>query len=407
MVCVIINAAPALLLKKGTAIDLQERPFTGTPLQAAIAADDIAPNKNSTGTVEIILKKLKEFDSEHYHAIFKEQVRELYEKSLRVYIGMQEKEIARLCKLGGELPDNDPQQTGINKKMRQAQVNLHAYAEALRSDDLNMLFETHKKAQADNAFDFKPYVDAILAINLRNTEQKAQLDDVMTLINAKTEEETKAVITRTGVAPRESEDCRNKPFNELTLVQKLNRFREKLAEQLQREIIFNPHHILTGLKANADVWFALPDRQDPNNDKRSVIFSQLCGFAQRLASEPVKQDIRQGTCYLTGEDEAGDYHLTGKNAIRRTRQSGFNTTGPNFSHVENSLVDVSVSSLVDGIGYKFGGSTSQPERCSYWGCGLWEFKIYVEQKQQAFRTYYAAGAVDSQLPSSMKSFRCC
>src|SRR3990167_3952426 len=140
MVCVIINAAPALLLKKGTAIDLQERPFTGTPLQAAIAADDIAPNKNSTGTVEIILKKLKEFDSEHYHAIFKEQVRELYEKSLRVYIGMQEKEIARLCKLGGELPDNDPQQTGINKKMRQAQVNLHAYAEALRSDQFKKAF---------------------------------------------------------------------------------------------------------------------------------------------------------------------------------------------------------------------------------------------------------------------------
>jgi|GEM_PF-2969262 len=368
MVRDIINVAPELLLKEGTAIDLQGRPFTGTPLQAAIAVDDIAPNTNSTGTVEIILEKLKQFDPEHYHATLEEQAHEIYKKSLLVYIDMQEREIMRLRELGSKLPDNDPQQTGINEKMRQAQANLRAYAEALRSDDLNMLFETHKKAQADNAFDFQPYIDAICKA------PQAELGDVMALINAN-EEETKAVIARTGVLPRESDDCRNKPLHSLTLVQKLNRFREKFAAHMQREIIFNPHHILTGLKANEAVWDTLPHAQDPNYHKRGIISSQLCGFAQRLASEPVKQDIRQGTWYLTEENE------------RRTRQSRFNTCDTNYSVVKNSLVDVSVSSVVDGVGYKFAGwcwRSGGGGRCVE-DCGL-RFKTYVEQKQQAFRT---------------------
>ena len=374
MVRDLLKVAPKLLLKKGTAIDLQGRPFTGTPLQAAIAVDDIAPNTNSTGTVEIILEKLKQFDSEQYHAIFEEQARELYEKSLRVYISMQEKEIARLCKIGGELLTNDPQQTGINEKIRQAQANLQAYADAIRSNDLNTLFKTHLQAQADNAFDFQLYVDAIL-----NAPQ-AEFDDVMALINAKTEEKTKTVIARTGVGPRESDDCRNKPFNQLTLVQKLNRFREKLTEHMQREIIFNPQHILTVLKANEAVWDTLPRAQDPNYHKCSVIFSQLCGFAQRLASEPVKQDIRQGTWYVTQENE------------RRTRQSRFNTLDYSYNFVKNLRVDVSVSSVAGGVGYKFAAASAKPYgaamRLVTAGAGAWphcDFKTYVEQKQQACR----------------------
>ncbi len=245
------------------------------------------------------------------------------------------------------LLDNDSQQTDVNEKIRQTQINLAAYADALRSDDLNTLFETHKKAQADNAFDFKPYVNAIIAIDLRYHHQKAQLDDVMALlIKAKKETEakakTKAVIARTGIAPRESDDCRNQPFYSLTLVQKLNRFREKLAEHMQREIIFNPQHILAGLRSNEVVWRILPDTQDPNCHKRCVISSQLCGFAQRLAPEPVKQDIRQGAWYLTEENE------------RRTRQSRFNKVDSNYKVVKNELDDVSISFLaVNGVGYKF------------------------------------------------------
>ena len=152
---------------------------------------------------------------------------------------------------------------------------------------------------------------------------------------------------------------------------------------------------MTGLKANEAVWDTLPYAQDQHYHKRSVIFSQLCGFAQRLASEPVKQDIRQGTWYLTEENE------------RRTRQSRFNAPSANYSVVKNVLVDVSVSARVSGVGYKFGGLIW----AAIGGRGGWAgesvrrcFKTYVEQKQQACRTYYAASAIVSQLSNLMKSF---
>ena len=363
MVRDIINAAPELLLKKGTGIDLQGRPFTGTPLQAAIAVDDIAPNANSTGTVEIILEHLKRLDPKNYQNTFEQQAGELYKKSLRVYVDMQEKEIARLRKLGGELPDNDPQQTGINEKIRQAQANLHVYAEALRSNDLNILFETHNKAQADNAFDFQPYVDAI------TNATQAELDDVMALINAKTPEETAAAIARTGVASAQTDEARTKPFDQLTLVQKLNRFREKFVAHTQKEIIFNSQHILVGLQSNETTWDTLPHAADTNYHKRTVIFSQLVGWAQRNAPEPVRQDIRQGTWYLTQENE------------RRTRQSRFNALDSNYSVVRNSLVDVSISGAVDGVGYKFAGAASAlGGRCEPWAVGSFGFQNLCRTK---------------------------
>lgn len=338
MVCDILNAAPKLLLKTGTATDYHGRTFTGTPLQAAIAVDDIAPNANSTGTVEIILEQLKQLDPNNYRNSFEQQAGELYKKNLRVYVSMQEKEIARLCKLGKELPSSDPEKTKINDNIKKAQANLHAYAEALYSNDLNTLFETHKKAQADNAFDFQPYVDAI------TNATQAELDDVMALINAKTPEETAAAIARTGVAAMQTNEAREKLFDQLTLAQKLNRFREKFVAQSEKEIIFNPNHILSGLKANEAVWDTLSHAQDQQYHKRTVIFSQLVGWAQRNAAEPIRQDIRQGTWYLIQENE------------RRTRQSRFNTLDSNYSVVKNSLVDVSISGVVDGVGYKFGGA---------------------------------------------------
>ena len=57
-----------------------------------------------------------------------------------------------------------------------------------------------------------------------------------------------------------------------------------------------------GLKINERVWDEIRAGNyiaDPYYKKRAVIFSQLVGWAQRNAAEPVKQDIRQGTSYLT------------------------------------------------------------------------------------------------------------
>jgi hypothetical protein len=217
----------------------------------------------------------------------------------------------------------------------------------------------------------------------------------MAHIFAETPEATAAAIARTGVASAQTDEARAKPFDQLTLVQKLNRFREKFVAQSEKEIIFNPNHILSGLQSNVTIWDTLPYAADTNYHKRIVIFSQLVGWAQRNAAEPVRQDIRQGTWDLTRENE------------RRTRQSRFNTFDSNYSVVKNSLVDVSISGVVDGVGYKFAAGY-RARSCPGWlasdlhgdirmALAHSVFKTYVEQKQQAYRTYYAASAFNSQL----------
>jgi len=119
---------------------------------------------------------------------------------------------------------------------------------------------------------------------------------------------------------------------------------------MQQEIIFNPNHILEAMKEHERVWneIAIGRFSDHpasgDRPKRAVIFSQLLGFAQRCAPEPVKQDIRQGVWYL----------MRGEETELRARSSRFNIfDGRGISR--NYLVDVSLSDSlsIDGIGYKF------------------------------------------------------
>ena len=160
---------------------------------------------------------------------------------------------------------------------------------------------------------------------------------------------------------------------------------------MQREIIFNPQHILTALKANDAACNTRPNIHNYKDyyKRRNVIFSQLCGFAQRLASEPVKQDIRQGACYLIEENE------------RRTRQSRFNTLDNNYDVVKNSLVDVSVSSVIDGLGYKFGESTCHTCSKDY----PWRVfsKLMSNKNNKLSVLYHLTSAINSQqLQNSVK-----
>ncbi|MCX7120916.1 MAG: hypothetical protein NTZ67_03975 [Gammaproteobacteria bacterium] len=151
-----------------------------------------------------------------------------------------------------------------------------------------------------------------------------------------------------------------------------------------------PHHILTGQKHNEKTWDEVDAMSitDPGYKKRIVIFSQLVGWSQRNAAEPVKQDIRQGTYYLTEEKEP------------RSRPSRFNDWNSTQGVVRNSVVDEAIldSSVIDGIGYKFGAASllHAGSVASAGGAGTvrggWSrllFKIYVEQKRHTWKTYCA------------------
>src|SRR3989338_2375889 len=264
-------------------------------------------------------------------------------------------------------------QKAVLKKLETKQVQLlelspHLLkAQERQYDEIQKKIEAHNQAQEHNAFDFQPYVNAILSA------PDAELDVVMELINATTPEETAAVVARYLVAEKPSDAARLKSFDELTLVEKLNRFREELVKHMQQEIIFNPNHILAGLKHNEETWNADDAGRiaDPGYKKRTIIFSQLAGWAQRNAAEPVKQDIRRGCKY--------DYFTEDEEP--RTRRSRFNKYSRNGNIVRNSLADVSLvdSSVVDGLGYKVaadGRGAGAPWPGAGWGNagGVWEWQ---------------------------------
>lgn len=337
MVLNILRADSSYLEKPATVKNSVDVEYIVKPLQAAIMANDVQ-----------MAQKIAELfaNISNGDVIMQGQILQIYKKSLRMYYEKQVAEVTRLTvlKTAG---------TAINEAaLTTATARRDAYEAALRSNNILDIVKAHDKAQEHNAFDFKPYVDAILDPTL----PQAELDEVMELINATTPDATQAAIAK-GVSPIEigfikdgraytREDVQAMLFSDLTLLQKINRFREKLTQHMQQEIIFNPHHILAGLKINGTTWDTLPHAQDPQYKKRSIIFSQLVGRAQGTAAEPVKQDIRQGTYYLIEENEP-----------RSSRSARFNTWDHTASKIVcNSLVDDSLinSSSFDGLGYKFG-----------------------------------------------------
>lgn len=354
MVMNILRANPSYLLRSTTVKNSVDVESNRTPLQAAIMSNDIQ-----------MIEKMRE----HFaripdgDVIMQRQILQIYKESLTMYYEKQKIEVERL-----KITSND------KTALRAAIDRRGAYEFALHSDNILDIFDAHREAQAHNIFDFQPYVDAIT--NAGKSKELRELDGLIALIKAETPEETAAACARMGIAASQTSEARDKAFNELTLVEKLNRFREELVKHMQLEIIFNPHHISEGLRIYERAW------RDCDNERAwrdcyagpltnvsilPVIFCYLVGGAQRKAPEPFKQDIRQGTLYLTQLD------LT-QQVESRARPSRFSTYGDK----RNSLVDISLidASSLDGLGYKFGA-----------GCAMiseQEFKVHTFSRRRYF-----------------------
>lgn len=380
----ILNADPRYLLAKAKVKNSVGVEYEVTPLQAAIMANDIQLAERMKEHFARLTTDLNDNPIDGLAEMHR-QIKEITMQSLTHYHttllpeALKKLEAEQLALL--QLPtDLDAAQTKryktIVEKIKQITNSMLTCRTVLQRDDVDIheMLEAHNQAQEANAFDFDIYVKAIC-----NASQ-AELDVVMELINSKTSEEIKEIAKRTGVIHEAAEDIAKRtgvspteigfikdgktytreevqalPFDQLTLVQKLNRFREKSVEHMQQEIILNPNHILTGLKINEAAWndYYANRFTDPGYKKLSVIFSQLAGRLQEKAAEPVKQDIRQGTYYLIEKNEP------------RARPSRFNTWDAGMSTAAGlaSEVDVSLVSAVsfDGLGYKFA--------CAEWGEG--------------------------------------
>ena len=177
----ILRADPSYLLKKAKVKNSVGVEYDVTPLQAAIMTTDIQMAEKMKRGFERLTADLNDQPIDGIAEMHR-QIKDIYLKSLR---------------------------------------SLQPDTQVSESDDISVIIGAHNQAQEANAFDFKPYVEAILAAS------QAELDVVMQLINTKPSEEAAQVAASTGVSVTQTDEARAKSFDELTLVEKLNRFREE------------------------------------------------------------------------------------------------------------------------------------------------------------------------------------
>lgn len=166
------------------------------------------------------------------------------------------------------------------------------------------------------------------------------------------------------------------PNTTSALQSKLNRFKDNLERYVRENPVHNPY-ILQRL-------FEIYDNLPYDWDKECLLSQQTIGLVEKLSSAIWLSHISDGV-----------YNL-GKNASPVVPSRGFLTQ--NATRVDvRSLDRLGVDRCIDIYG-------AVVERAGPWARvrRLACFKTYVEQKQQAFRTYYAASAIDSQLHNSVK-----
>src|SRR3990167_2462246 len=144
---------PEALLETWEVKNSVDRTHVVKPLHAAIMANDIQLAEKMKAHFERLPDGLVEMHR---------QIKEIYTLSLERYCKIQNEKIAQFEALqdNGKSIDSEALET--------AQARLKSYSDALQSDDINTIVNTHHQAQEHNAFDFKPYVDAICAVDLNN-----------------------------------------------------------------------------------------------------------------------------------------------------------------------------------------------------------------------------------------------
>ncbi|OGT34675.1 MAG: hypothetical protein A3C44_05620 [Gammaproteobacteria bacterium RIFCSPHIGHO2_02_FULL_39_13] len=351
-----LNKNPGVLLAHNSV----GAPFTGllaaarnqiqlTPFQAALACGDDDMCKMMA---EQFARLTTDLEGNPIDGIaeMKQQYTNMIIKSLQHYLNKNELRIIQLITLRSELQKTDPNYTTTYKKIGEqiqtAQKNVRAYTKAFiasrsKTDEnksIDIIEKAHSQAQIDNKFDAKPYFEAI------ESATPTEIDALHRILTATTQQELDDAILATGTEFTQTDACRNKPFDQLNLFEKMNRYREELWLHMQDEIMLNPNHIQHALDLDYEKYWAIQDAgTDINFKKRDIIWVMGVGAPQRFASETYRQDIRQGTYYLVEKKEP------------RTRQFCFNACDRHGMCTRPVLADVSLtdSSLVDGWGFKF------------------------------------------------------
>ena len=248
------------LLQPGNGIDFSGRQFQFsededkntalTAIQAAIAAADFAPNKNSTGLCELLFEALKRQHTDRCYQIFHDQALALYTKSLRFYARKQADKIR-------DLEARQDAGEAIDDAVIQAAIQRHrTYLEALHSNDLAGIINAHTNPDPDPT---KPGTldaqkDHVISVN------PALIDAIAAASNA----EIQAIIDNPMI---------DSPLNNL-----LREFRAEFIKLSHEEIIFNPQHLIN-IFALYNTFYTRVAAADQNGMKRNFFWDHLVEFA--------------------------------------------------------------------------------------------------------------------------------
>lgn len=320
-----------------------------TPLDVAVMATDVQMIERMKPYFERLTEDAQGNRIDGL-AEFYRQIKGMYKKSLSRYCEIQRAKIDTLL-----AQQNNGQAMDV-QALETARARLAAYLQAIKVNTFKAIYKTHQQAQEHNAFDFQPYFDAIVGAD------DMQFKDAAALTYAQTPEEIQAAIAK-GVSPIEigftdqdgrrytREEVQALTFDQLTLIQKMNRFREKFVAHMQQEIIYNPYHILCALGINPDVWNGLMDGPGFMRFRANFISAQS-SYMERTAPEAVKQDFRQGIWWMKKYDHP------------RKRPSLFDDA--DILKYDKSLCDIS---CIEGWGYSFDIS-GVGERSDHFGRSL-------------------------------------
>ena len=192
----------------------------------------------------------------------------------------------------------------LHPELIASNINHQGMCEIIRS-----YFDTNDQAEIDTqcAEIFPNGFDACV----KEQEQKAKefhlLDLMLDAISQETSPEAiKAALDLNGARFDEADDAtRRKPFEQLSLVEKFNRFREVSAKQFLSENVSNPYYLLRAI----ELYNAFCDRCeqdasiDPTCDKRRLFWRQIIGFIQRFVPACDGQAYAQGLWYLIHVDQ--------------------------------------------------------------------------------------------------------
>lgn len=186
-----------------------------------------------------------------------------------------------------------------------------------------------------------------------------------------------------NASPEDIQSVRTYDCNNSRLYLVLNKFRAAFDSLSRSEKIFNPHHLLKAFEAYVDKF-------DKNNsdwrNQLPLFWCQVIGFAQRFLPANYAQVF------------AYDLYDIVENKHPCPRSLNFRNGSSSFYPLRLS------SDPRAKLGFSHAVQKGSPYMmCVQAGCHPSMFKTYVEQKQQAFKTYCATSTIDSQPPNPITS----